>query len=86
MKVVDMLGTGLPVAGWDAFEAWPELVQESVNGRGFRSVDGLVEVLLDVFADEGAELKDLKVGALKECERRWDGEWMGVAGKLFGLE
>jgi beta-1,4-mannosyltransferase len=86
MKVVDMLGTGLPVAGWDAFEAWPELVQEGVNGRGFRSVDGLVGVLVEVFGDGGAELVGLRQGAAKECERRWDEEWMSVAAKIFGLE
>ena len=86
MKVVDMLGTGLPVAGWSEFEAWPELVQEGVNGRGFGSADGLASVLTDVFDEDGTELKRLRQGALKECERRWDEEWLPVAGKLFQLD
>ena len=86
MKVVDMLGTGLPVAGWDAFEAWPELIQEGVNGRGFSSAEGLAKILEEVLGGDRGELQRLREGALRECERRWGGEWMPVAGRLFQLQ
>lgn len=86
MKVVDMFGTGLPVAGWSKFEAWPELVHEGQNGRGFDSADGLAKILHELFGDDGSQLKKLKQGALKECDRRWDDEWMPVAGQLFRLK
>ena len=85
MKVVDMFGTGLPVAGWNRFEAWPELVQEGRNGRGFDSAEGLAKVLRDLFGRDGCELQKLKRGALDENHRRWDDEWTPVAGKLFQL-
>lgn len=86
MKVVDMFGTGLPVAGWSRFEAWPELVQEGKNGRGFESAEGLTQILEDLFRGDGKELQRLRQGALKECERRWEDEWMPVAGRLLKLE
>ncbi|WPH00581.1 glycosyltransferase family 33 protein [Acrodontium crateriforme] len=86
MKVVDMFGTGLPVAGWSKFEAWPELVHEGLNGRGFDSADGLANILHELFGDDGSQLKKLKQGALRECDRRWDDEWLPVAGKLFRLK
>ena len=85
MKVVDMLGTGLPVAGWKDFEAWPELVQEGVNGRGFSSAEGLTTILEELFAHDEQQLQRLRQGALRECERRWEEEWMPVAGELFQL-
>ncbi|OQN99801.1 hypothetical protein B0A48_14571 [Cryoendolithus antarcticus] len=85
MKVVDMFGAGLPVAGWSKFEAWGELVREGENGRGFGSEEGLVKVLEELFGTGGeVELAKLKEGAVKEGEKRWEGEWMPVAGKLFG--
>ncbi|KAE8357505.1 glycosyl transferases group 1-domain-containing protein [Aspergillus caelatus] len=84
MKVVDMFGAGLPVVGWDRFEAWPELVTEGVNGRGFGSSNELVEELVDLFGDT-SKLDKLRVGAQKESTRRWDDEWNPVAGKLLGL-
>ncbi|KAB8277255.1 glycosyl transferases group 1-domain-containing protein [Aspergillus minisclerotigenes] len=84
MKVVDMFGAGLPVVGWNRFEAWPELVTEGVNGRGFGSSDELVEELVDLFGDT-SKLDRLRVGAQKESTRRWDDEWNPVAGKLLGL-
>ncbi|KAE8158700.1 glycosyl transferases group 1-domain-containing protein [Aspergillus tamarii] len=84
MKVVDMFGAGLPVIGWNRFEAWPELVTEGVNGRGFGSSDELVEELVDLFGDT-SKLHRLRVGAQKESTRRWDDEWNPVAGKLLGL-
>ncbi|KAK4545109.1 hypothetical protein LTR36_003660 [Oleoguttula mirabilis] len=86
MKVVDMFGTGLPVAGWSKFEAWPELVKEGENGRGFQSAEGLSAVLQDLFDGDDRELVRLRQGALRECERRWDDEWMPVAGQLFRLK
>lgn len=85
MKVVDMFGAGLPVVGWSKFEAWPELVQEGKNGRGFESADGLADLLRELFGAGGQKLNELRSGALKESERRWEDEWMPVAGKLFAL-
>jgi beta-1,4-mannosyltransferase len=85
MKVVDMFGAGLPVVGWDQFEAWPELVTEGVNGRGFSSAEGLVENLIDLFGGDGTALTRLREGAVRESRRRWDDEWDAVAGRLLGL-
>ena len=84
MKVVDMFGAGLPVVGWNRFEAWPELVTDGVNGRGFGSSEELVEHLVDLF-ENATKLEGLRAGARKEGSRRWDDEWDPVAGKLFGL-
>ncbi|KAF7588497.1 mannosyltransferase [Aspergillus hancockii] len=84
MKVVDMFGAGLPVVGWNRFKAWPELVSEGVNGRGFGSSDELVEELVELFGDTN-KLDKLRAGAQKESARRWDDEWNPVAGKLLGL-
>ena len=86
MKVVDMFGTGLPVVGWSKFEAWSELVQEGRNGRGFGSAGELAQILQQLFADGGKVLSLLKKGALEECNRRWNDEWMPVAGTLFELQ
>ena len=84
MKVVDMFGTGLPVLGWGKFEAWPELVTEDVNGKGFGSAQELSGLLVDLFKGSD-KIKQLRQGALLECKRRWDDEWDPVAGKLLGL-
>ncbi|KAG8623965.1 hypothetical protein KVT40_008941 [Elsinoe batatas] len=85
MKVVDMFGAGLPVAGWDKFEAWPELVQEGLNGRGFQSAEGLERLFEELFRQNGAALAKLKEGAMKESSRRWEDEWPKVA-NLFGIK
>ena len=52
MKVVDMFGAGLPVAGWGEFEAWPELVTEGQNGRSFRDSRGLQRILAELFGKD----------------------------------
>lgn len=85
MKVVDMFGAGLPVVGWGKFEAWPELVKEDVNGKGFESAQQLAELLVALFGDEKPLLSKLKQGAVKESQVRWDGEWDRVGGRLFKL-
>lgn len=85
MKVVDMFGAGLPVVGWGKFEAWPELVKEGENGRGFESAEELAGLLVRLCGVDGKELGRLKEGAVKESGYRWDEEWDVVAGKLFGL-
>ena len=84
MKVVDMFGTGLPVFGWSEFEAWPELVMEDVNGKGFGSAEGLAELLLEYLGDE-RKLASLREGAMRETARRWDDEWDGVAAKVLKI-
>jgi beta-1,4-mannosyltransferase len=85
MKVVDMFGAGLPVVGWGKFEAWPELVKEDVNGKGFESSQQLTEQLISLFGVDTVLLSTLREGALKESENRWDDQWDQVAGKLFKL-
>ncbi|KAL8650379.1 MAG: hypothetical protein Q9226_005170 [Calogaya cf. arnoldii] len=85
MKVVDMLGCGLPVVGWDRFEAWPELVREGINGCGFHSSEGLCTALANLFGGQKQQLRRLRQGALLEVQRTWDDEWDPVAGKLLGL-
>lgn len=84
MKVVDMFGAGLPVVGWNRFEAWSELVREGVNGRGFGSSTELSDHLIDLF-ESNSKLGELQDGARKEGARRWDAEWDPIAGKLLGL-
>lgn len=86
MKVVDMFGTGLPVLGWEAYEAWSELVKENENGRGFSSAEQLASILQELFGGDERQLTKLREGALRECERRWDDEWMPVAGQLFRVK
>lgn len=87
MKVVDMFGAGLPVAGYCGYESWSELVQENENGRGFKTAGELFRILMDLFGtEEGAKrLAQLKEGAIKEGSRRWDDEWDEVAGRVLGL-
>ena len=85
MKVVDMLGAGLPVIGWDKYEAWPELIREGHNGRGFGSSAQLTSVLVDLFGGDGSDLQLLRQGAIRDGKHRWDNEWDPVAGKLLAL-
>ena len=85
MKVVDMLGAGIPVAGWSKYESWPELVQEGENGRGFQSSEELTSVLVELMGDDGSKLKKLRAGALKQGSWRWEDEWDKCAGKLLGV-
>ena len=85
MKVVDMFGAGLPVVGWGRFEAWPELVKERVNGRGFGTAEELRGILVELFGGDGEELRKLRDGAARERKRRWDDEWDPVAGRLLGV-
>jgi beta-1,4-mannosyltransferase len=84
MKVVDMFGAGLPVLGWDRFQAWPELVTEGVNGMGFGSSGELLDHLVDLFENPG-KLERIRTGARKESNRRWNDEWDPIAGKLLGV-
>jgi beta-1,4-mannosyltransferase len=84
MKVVDMFGTGLPVFGWCEFEAWPELVTEDVNGKGFGSAAQLDELLVE-YLPHTEKLSQLRQGAMKETERRWDEEWDAVAAKVLKI-
>ena len=85
MKVVDMFGAGLPVVGWGRFEAWAELVKEGENGMSFGSATDLQEILVDLFGGDEAKLQTLRVGAMREGQRRWDDEWDPIAGQLFEL-
>ncbi|KAK6354628.1 mannosyltransferase [Orbilia brochopaga] len=85
MKVVDMFGVGVPVAAV-RFEAIGELVRDGGNGVVFDARGGsgeeLGEILIRLFGDSN-ELEVLKEGAMREVERRWEGEWDSVARRVF---
>ncbi|KAI1335774.1 glycosyltransferase family 33 protein [Xylariaceae sp. FL0016] len=86
MKVVDMFGSGLPVAAYSGYESFGELVKEGVNGCGFETAEELASILRRLFSDEGlSELRVLRQGAVKESSLRWDEEWDRVLGRVFGL-
>ncbi|KAI1819247.1 glycosyltransferase family 33 protein [Xylaria intraflava] len=86
MKVVDMFGSGLPVAAYSAYESFGELVKEGVNGCGFETADELAAILVRLFGASGdGELRTLRRGARKESELRWDEEWDRVLGRIFGF-
>ncbi|OCT47347.1 hypothetical protein CLCR_02598 [Cladophialophora carrionii] len=85
MKVVDMFGAGLPVAGWSKFPAWSELVTEDVNGKGFGNPEELAGILRELFDPASKKLVQLRHGARLESQRRWTSEWDPVAGRLFGV-
>lgn len=87
MKIVDMFGAGLPVVGWSRFKAWPELVKDHVNGRGFGSADELTDTLVELFGSgEKGQLARLKEGAEKEGSKRWDDVWDPVMGPILELD
>ncbi|KAK8128826.1 glycosyl transferase group 1 [Apiospora sp. TS-2023a] len=85
MMVVNMFGSGQPVAAYANYECFGELVKEGVNGCGFETTDELAATLGRLFTEEGShELTHLRDGACKEGSLRWDEEWdrvLGVAGK-----
>lgn len=89
MKVVDMFGAGLPVAAYEGYESFGELVREGVNGCGFRTGGELAVVLERLFGgrDGGGEreLNTLREGARKEGALRWDEEWDRVLGRVLGV-
>lgn len=85
MKVVDMFGAGLPVLGWSNFTAWPELVTENVDGKGFGSADEMATALRELLRPNGSSLAKLRVGAVKQSQRRWNDEWDPVMGPLLGV-
>ncbi|KAH8157443.1 hypothetical protein CIB48_g10806 [Xylaria polymorpha] len=56
MKVVDMFGSGLPVAAYSGYASFGELVKEGVNGVGFETAGELAELLARLFGgDDGEE-------------------------------
>ncbi|KAB8346201.1 hypothetical protein FH972_023246 [Carpinus fangiana] len=85
MKIVDMFGAGLPVLAWSKYESFGELVKEGQNGRGFESAEALQQLLVELLAQDGSQLRALKEGAVQESHRRWNDEWDAVAGVLFGV-
>ncbi|KAI1635029.1 chitobiosyldiphosphodolichol beta-mannosyltransferase [Biscogniauxia mediterranea] len=89
MKVVDMFGSGLPVAAYSGYESFGELVKEGVNGCGFETADelaGIFERLFSSGGDRGAdELRVLRKGAEMESNLRWDETWDQVVGPVLQL-
>lgn len=86
MKVVDMFGSGLPVAAYAGYESFGELVREGDNGCGFQTACELADILARLLGDAGRpELQRLRQGAEREGSLRWDDEWDRVLGRVLGV-
>ncbi|KAH6659334.1 chitobiosyldiphosphodolichol beta-mannosyltransferase [Truncatella angustata] len=86
MKVVDMFGSGLPVAAYSKYESFGELVKEGQNGCGFETASELSTILARLFSDKGAgELRTIRGGAQREGSLRWDEEWDRTLGRILGV-
>ncbi|KAI0549148.1 glycosyltransferase family 33 protein [Xylaria curta] len=90
MKVVDMFGSGLPVAAYAGYASFGELVKEGVNGVGFETADQLAGLLARLLGGGDSskgeeELARLRKGAKEESGLRWDEEWDRVLGRVFGF-
>ncbi|KAI1746824.1 glycosyltransferase family 33 protein [Xylaria castorea] len=94
MKVVDMFGSGLPVAAYAGYASFGELIKEGVNGVGFETADQLAGLLARLLGGGGGgdnngkgeeELARLRKGAREESGLRWDEEWDRVLGRVFGF-
>ncbi|KAK6079683.1 glycosyl transferase group 1 [Seiridium cupressi] len=86
MKVVDMFGSGLPVAAYSKYESFDELVKEGQNGCGFETASELTTILSRLFSNSGdGELRTIRGGAQKEGSLRWDEEWDRTLGRVLGV-
>lgn len=86
MKVVDMLGAGLPVVALGGYPSFRELVKTGVNGEEFTDASGLGKIISRLLDPEGEqELAELRRGAVAEGRLRWDEEWDRVVAKELGL-
>ncbi len=83
MKVVDMLGCGLPVVAY-RYRCIGELVKEGENGMLFGDAQELVDVLRGLLFDKGGErrARNMRRDIVKEYggrESRWEETWMREA-------
>jgi beta-1,4-mannosyltransferase len=88
MKIVDMFGCGVPVISL-SFPAIGELVHDGLNGlvcqKDKNPDDEICRLLTNVFTDEKL-YQEIKAGALKESESRWDENWDRKLKELFDYE
>lgn len=87
MKVLDMLGCGLPVCAV-GFAALPELLTPNVNGTVFASHQELAEQLHALLAprpEAKAALRGLRQGvaASEASKPRWAENWLQAAAPLM---
>lgn len=80
MKILDMLGSGLPVIASN-YPVLDELLQHNVNGLKFVDRRELHESLM--FAMQDVDVyRTLKEGALAEAENRWNSSWESAMRKI----
>eukprot|EP01080_Neovahlkampfia_damariscottae_P011724 gene11724-5063_t len=85
MKVVDMLGSGLPVCAIN-YKTLHELVINGKNGMVFENSNDLSDHLFQLFKDfpvKTKKLDNMKKNVLQFQKYRWDDEWKKKAAPVF---
>lgn len=73
MKILDMFGSGIPVIAFN-YPTLDELVKHNINGLKFVDRRELHEAIIFAVKDKGIA-ENLKKGAIKESQYRWQSSW-----------
>ena len=82
MKVVDMLGSSLPVCAFD-YPTLRELVHPPTNGFVFKTAAELTELWKSLLKDDRTCLRALAARVAENPLPGWDANWDSVARPLF---
>ena len=85
LKVVDMLGCGLPSLVLDYGPALREQVDEASGARFFSNANELTRLLTDLAHGwpDATRLAELRAGTRNAFPRLWDEEWSAIAEPMF---
>lgn len=88
MKIIDLFGAGVPVISMN-YPVVHELVKEDINGvcmKDNRDGQEMCDKIHDILFDNPELLGQIKKGAMKESQYKWDDEWNMKLGSRIALE
>jgi beta-1,4-mannosyltransferase len=86
MKLLDFLGSGLPVLALDYGPCLRACVRDGIEGRWFTTAEELTDEL-EALIDDGDEVRRALARRIRQAPRpRWDEAWLRVVAPLLGGE